>query len=211
MIFDTQARVSVGVNENDATETGLMIEAIALLSAAAEGTAMLVHHTGHDGDRSRGSSAAFGALDFELHVRKAQRMGILVDVTKQKNAEELKGLKLGLVGVQDTNSLAVTTMGELISPEDIDEMLDFAELGLTPNEGRPAEAIKLRTLASFMARNALPGGAGRTRNEVFEALRYSTKDDRTAKRAWDELLRRGAIEYVRGAAGPCRYVEPSAR
>lgn len=211
IIYDTQARSTVGVNENDAKEMGMVVEACEQLRRDSGGTVLLVHHTGHDTARSRGSSAVFAAMDFELMISRTSALGITLDVVKQKNDEELRGLKLGVVGVQDSGSLVLVPMAELPSAEDNDTSFTDADLGYEPVPDKPAETTKQRRLLQFMAKDAAVGGAGRTRAEAFAHLGYSTKDDRTAKRAWDAMLRLGMIEYVRGRSGPCRYVEPVAR
>lgn len=70
IVIDTQARVSVGVEENSAKELGLVIDRMEQLRAATGSCVLLIHHTGHIGDHGRGSTSAKGALQSELHVSK---------------------------------------------------------------------------------------------------------------------------------------------
>ncbi len=70
IVLDTQARMSVGLNENDAGQMGRWIQAVSALRAAAGGACVLVvHHTGRGGaGDARGSSAIDAAQDMEWTV-----------------------------------------------------------------------------------------------------------------------------------------------
>ncbi|MEV7976236.1 AAA family ATPase [Streptomyces sp. NPDC086519] len=100
VVIDTQARVTVGIEENSNTEMGRVVDRMEQLRAASEACVLLVHHTGHDGDRGRGATAVKGALQTELGV---ERKGTtLLDTTitlktgKQKDDEELGDVVFGL-------------------------------------------------------------------------------------------------------------------
>ena len=100
VVIDTQARVTVGVEENSNTEMGKVVDRMEQLRGASEACVLLVHHTGHDGDRGRGATAVKGALQTELGV---ERKGSgLLDTTitlktgKQKDDEELGDVVFGL-------------------------------------------------------------------------------------------------------------------
>ncbi|MFF3151874.1 AAA family ATPase [Streptomyces sp. NPDC057910] len=100
IVVDTQARVSVGVEENSAKELGLVIDRMEQLRAATSACVLLIHHTGHVGDHGRGSSSAKGALQSELHVSKkgdsAANIVVTLKVGKQKDDEEGGDLQFGL-------------------------------------------------------------------------------------------------------------------
>jgi hypothetical protein len=100
IVIDTQARVSVGVEENSNTELGVVIERIEDLRRATGACVLVVHHTGHIGEHGRGASAAKGALQSELHVSKkgdnAKNIVVTVKVGKQKDDEEGSDLQFGL-------------------------------------------------------------------------------------------------------------------
>lgn len=94
IILDTQARVTVGVNENDNTEMGVALEQVERLREASGACVLLVHHTGHlAGSRGRGASAVKGGMQTELGVTpKEDRSGrnlIAFSWDKQKDDEEL--------------------------------------------------------------------------------------------------------------------------
>ena len=92
IVVDTQARVSVGVEENSAKELGLVIDRMEQLRAATRACVLLIHHTGHVGDHGRGSTSGKGALQSELHVsKKGERAAntiVTVKTGKQKDDEE---------------------------------------------------------------------------------------------------------------------------
>jgi hypothetical protein len=100
LIIDTQARVSVGVEENSNTEVGVVIERIEELRRATGACVLVIHHTGHVGDHGRGASSAKGALQSELHVSKkgenARNTIVTVKVGKQKDDEQGGDLQFGL-------------------------------------------------------------------------------------------------------------------
>lgn len=100
IVIDTQARVSVGVEENSNTELGIVIERMDDLRRATEACVLLIHHTGHVGEHGRGASAAKGALQSEMHVSKkgdsASNIVITLKVGKQKDNEEGADVQFGL-------------------------------------------------------------------------------------------------------------------
>jgi hypothetical protein len=100
IVIDTQARVSVGIEENSAKELGLVVDRMEQLRAATGACVLVIHHTGHVGEHGRGSSSAKGALQSELHVSKkgdnARNIVITLKTGKQKDDEEGGDLQFGL-------------------------------------------------------------------------------------------------------------------
>lgn len=100
IVIDTQARVSVGVEENSNTELGVVVDRIEDLRRATAACVLVVHHTGHVGEHGRGASTAKGALQSELHVSKkgdnARNIIVTMKVGKQKDDEEGADLQFGL-------------------------------------------------------------------------------------------------------------------
>jgi hypothetical protein len=70
VVLDTQARVTVGLKENDATDMGIFIDAVRAIREASGACVLTVHHTGRKGGDARGSSAIDGAQTTELKVVK---------------------------------------------------------------------------------------------------------------------------------------------
>lgn len=100
IVIDTQARVSVGVEENSNTELGIVVERLDDLRRASGACVLPIHHTGHVGEHGRGASAAKGALQSEMHVSKkgdnASNIIVTMKVGKQKDDEEGPDLQFGL-------------------------------------------------------------------------------------------------------------------
>lgn len=100
IVIDTQARVSVGVEENSNTELGIVVERLDDLRRATGACVLPIHHTGHVGEHGRGASAAKGALQSEMHVSKkgdnASNIIVTLKVGKQKDDEEGSDLQFGL-------------------------------------------------------------------------------------------------------------------
>lgn len=116
VIGDTQARLTVGLEENSATDMGLFVEALGAIQRATGACVMPIHHTGRNGGDARGSSALDGAQDTELKVVAcAEPLRGELRVEKQKDLAEREPVKLVFrlhtVGVdedgQKVTSLAV--------------------------------------------------------------------------------------------------------
>jgi AAA domain/Bifunctional DNA primase/polymerase, N-terminal len=103
VVLDTQARITVSLDENSATDMGMFVHRIEQARQESGACVMPVHHLGHNGKEGRGSTAVVGAMTSEIRVtrlgdkdddpkeQKEQRP-IEVELAKQKNAED--GLKL---------------------------------------------------------------------------------------------------------------------
>lgn len=95
VVFDTLARMAIGLDENSAQDMGKAVGMFDRLRKESGAGVMVVHHTKRGAETARGSSALFGALDSEVLVRKADEDddgegsdGLALEVvsTKQKNA-----------------------------------------------------------------------------------------------------------------------------
>lgn len=97
VVVDTQARVTVGIEENSATEMGLFVDRVEKLRAVSGACVLLVHHTGVDVSRGRGSTSVKGAMQTELSVsrkgKSARETRVTLSTGKQKDDEELDDLE----------------------------------------------------------------------------------------------------------------------
>jgi len=102
VILDTLARCTAGLKENDASDMAIAIEACDRIIRAQGSSVLVLHHPGHgDGNgggqkRGRGSSAFDAACDTTMVLTKRDG-GLLLEVTKQKDAEEGEPVRLRLV------------------------------------------------------------------------------------------------------------------
>jgi hypothetical protein len=96
VIFDTLARMAIGLDENSSQDMGRAVGMFDKLRRSSGAGVLLVHHTKAGADTGRGSSSLLGALDSEVLVRKVEddeddqpddgSTALEVVSTKQKNA-----------------------------------------------------------------------------------------------------------------------------
>lgn len=105
VIFDTQARCTVDLEENSATQQGRAIANLDMMRHQADATVLVVHHTSDANKaKGRGSSVWRGALDSEVVVsRDGKTLNVDIEVTKTKDDEDgqqypLKAVKVDLPG-----------------------------------------------------------------------------------------------------------------
>lgn len=100
IICDTQARITVGVEENSAKEMGEFIDRVETMRIATGACVALVHHQGVQGERGRGSTSVKGAMQTELRVMRdgkgLENTRITVISDKQKDDEEAEDLVFAL-------------------------------------------------------------------------------------------------------------------
>ena len=108
IILDTQARCTVGLEENSASEMGLVVAALDVLKEVTGACVALVHHSGASGGRARGSTAILGALDAEFEVEADKRnMSVKLKTRAQKDLAEHRDIELDLVTPAPDLALAV--------------------------------------------------------------------------------------------------------
>lgn len=104
VVLDTQARITVGVEENSNTEMGTVIQRLDHmrrdLFALGYGGAcvLLVHHQGKGSTGARGASSVLGALQTELTVTR-QNGAVTLGTDKQKDDAEHEDLTFDVVPV----------------------------------------------------------------------------------------------------------------
>lgn len=115
VILDTQARVTVGIEENSNKEMGEFVHQAEKLRSAAGACVVIVHHIGRNGDTGRGATTLDGAL---TTIMKASKDGSVVTLECQKNkdAEEWPKLEFELVASGESAVLrsAVRISGNLL-------------------------------------------------------------------------------------------------
>lgn len=120
VIVDTQARVTVGLEENSATEMGHYIAAVGAVRRATGACVLTVHHTGRRGGDARGSSAIDGAQDTELKVVKGDGLRGELHIEKQKDLEERAPITLIFTSVNvgvDEDGEPITSL--VLAGEDV--------------------------------------------------------------------------------------------
>ena len=210
-VIDTQARVTVGLDESGNTEMGMFIEQCERLRRATGGCVLVIHHIGRSGEDARGASAIDGAQGTELKIRRLSDLRVAIVQDKQK---------------------------DMAQAEDIEVELIHVDGGVDPDTGRELGSLSVRGLDPFgtvraVARdwidNLKPNQAeivgivadhfaemGGTKAEVVKTLQKrrgmrSAPEMATSSfyTAWDALTGRGVLVRV---AGTQRYaLDPDMR
>ncbi len=96
VVIDTQARVTVGAEENSSADMGRLVVAAERIRRAGRACVLFVHHEPRAGDNLRGSTALEGAATSIMRVVKD---GPRVELTnsKQKDAPEAEPMTLWVV------------------------------------------------------------------------------------------------------------------
>lgn len=106
VVVDTQARVTVGMEENSAKEMGEFVQRVEELRKATAACVLVIHHTGRAGEHMRGSIAIDGAATTTIKIEKAEEI-IQVQCTKQKDSPEFDQFRLRLVPFQGSAVLSL--------------------------------------------------------------------------------------------------------
>lgn len=117
VIFDTQARCTVGVDENSNTEMGQVVRALDVLKQETGACVHVVHHSGAGStDRGRGATAFDGAVDTEFRIeREEDSDGVSVISRFQKDMAEAE--PVDMIACEIENSLIVTDGGASLNPD----------------------------------------------------------------------------------------------
>jgi hypothetical protein len=214
VVIDTQARVTVGMNENDNGEMGLFASAVTHMQSAAGGACVLVvHHTGRNGGDARGASAIDGAQDTELKVQRGEprselKLRLLQD--KQKDQADSTGateLQMQVIdlGVDEETGRALSSL--VVAPMDPFKLPSTDELepwkGKAPEawtgELVPANAKNQRRILQVLADHAREHGLTETQVRKVVTDRWERPSDTGWTNAWTSVLALEAV--VNGATG----------
>ncbi|MHA7272574.1 AAA family ATPase [Arthrobacter sp. TMT4-20] len=105
MVFDTQIDLAPGIDENSNTDMVGILRRIKRLGDSSGFMAIVVHHTGHDGNKARGASGMMGKCDAQAK---------LVRIGEGKASLEWMKVK-GRARPQETFSYQIT--GQKLLPE----------------------------------------------------------------------------------------------
>lgn len=203
VVLDTQARVTVGMDENDNTEMGRFIHRAEELRAATGACVLVVHHIGRNGEDARGASALDGAQSTEIKIGRSDRgpLWAVISQDKQKDMAETADLEVGLEVVRlgqhpetgrDLSSLVLAPV-DPFDTAGLRKVRDWID-NLTSNQA---------DLVGIMVDHFTHQGA--TKAELRRALlERQTLDGRphmpvsSYYKAWDSLVDRGAFAKVKG-------------
>jgi len=183
IVIDTQARVTVGADENSAKDMGVFIDHLERLRAVTQACVLVVHHESRSGDSLRGSTALEGAATTVVRATKDGTL-IRLDNTKQKDGPQFDPI----IGRLVTIALPSGRMGAAWSHSTVGLTEIFAE----------SENKILTALRDFY------GTTGASNSTLLEATGMPKS---TFQRALTALVRRGVVHNV-GTQTRTRYVLP---
>jgi hypothetical protein len=108
IVIDTQARVTVGMEENAAKDMGVFVQRIEALRIASRACVLVVHHQGRTGDHMRGSTALEGAATTIIKVAKDEDL-LSIECTKQKDAPPFDPFTLRLIPYDSSAILSLNS------------------------------------------------------------------------------------------------------
>lgn len=96
-VIDTWARSLTGGDENSAQDVGIAINVCETVRAKTGASPIIIHHTGADGTRERGSTALRGATDTTIQMAHDETEGIVtVTCKKMKDGEPFAPIRYTL-------------------------------------------------------------------------------------------------------------------
>lgn len=101
IVVDTQARVTVGVEENSNTEMGEFVHQAERLRTASGACVLIVHHIGRAGETGRGATTLDGALSTIIKVTKDED-DVTLECQKNKDGAEWDKIHLRAIPTGDS-------------------------------------------------------------------------------------------------------------
>ena len=197
IVVDTQARVTVGVKENDNAEMGAMIERLDMLRRATGACVLVVHHIGRTGDDARGASAIDGAQDTELKLtRKGGDRALKAVMTTDKQKEGPDDIEI------DIRATLIDLGHDPLTGEPLSSLVTTPDLFGDPFPEAPWREASMGNQALILAvlRDVF-SEAGGTKAKVRAMVRERGLRDQkwinnSFGHAWNQLLHRDAIERI---------------
>jgi hypothetical protein len=85
VILDTQARVTVGAEENSARDMGVFVDSLEQLRRESGACILIVHHEPRNGEHLRGSIALEGAA---ISIIRVSKDGTQIEISNPKQKDE---------------------------------------------------------------------------------------------------------------------------
>jgi RecA-family ATPase len=109
LILDTQARATVGKDENSGRDMSVFTANLLEIVEATGCTILVIHHEPRKGENLRGHSSLEGAADTIFRCERQSDTTMVMENTKQGDAEEVPDIAFNLVVVGDSSSSPTTT------------------------------------------------------------------------------------------------------
>lgn len=182
IVLDTQARVTVGMEENSAKEMGVFVDQVERLRRATGATVNLVHHQTKTGGSARGSGAMLGALHTEITVSRLEGK-VTSTITKQKDAEACQPLVLQLVNEKVGSQEAAGWISGVAEPIYAAVLVDTDPLKAAEEALTEAQGTVLAVIRDEHWRGAL-----KSEIRISATAKPNCKSRETFNKAWNTLL-----------------------
>jgi len=206
VIVDTLNRNFGGLDENSTKDMTAFVSNVDAVFRTTGKTVVVVHHAGHNGDRSRGSIVLPGSCEAEFFIKK-QNNGLVLKCTKQKNAPESEPLyfkfkTVALHGRFDDEGAAVSSLClELtndigIKTKDKDKKLTVRETQILTSLERAIASNGINPPTDIMEAFNLSDGQkivhiDHWRHEAYQSVTVDVSDDSNKADALKKAFYRG--------------------
>lgn len=200
IVLDTQARITVGLNENDNSEMGLLIAALGRLRGACGSCVLVVHHLGRAGQDARGASAIDGAQDSELRLTRTADHRVVLETDKQRHLPDDVRVELELFPCDLDGGGTSLWVG---APLTAAAPLPDHRANLPTNQATLADVMRDVFPVNGATKAELKAEARKRARIAPDGARLEPMGDSAFRRAWDALT--AAARFVR-VEGTQRYV-----
>lgn len=185
VVFDTQARCTVGVDENDNTENGEIVASLDILKRETGACVHLVHHSvGSNDHKARGATAWDGAVDAEFYTKRDKDNPEFVAVVTKFQKD---------IGEADDVSLMAIEVGPSLVLDRRDAGGSAPARDVSPALVSDANAFYLEAIRAF-------GNQTVTVTDVTGKLK-GQRSRSAIKEAFGKLAENGAIEPTGSGTG----------
>lgn len=183
IVLDTQARITLGIEESSNSEMGEVVQRIEELRKATGACILLVHHAGHGQERGRGASAMLAAVNTELLMTKAATGNAKLE--NQKEKDEADGRFLELIP-------EIITLGKDTRDKDITSVVLHAGASQTEKHHVDKRAMLRQDILAFVEKN--PGCSSTQIRDGVSGNTNEIQEERGKLAADDLLVNRGTAK-----------------
>jgi hypothetical protein len=200
VVLDTQARITVGLNENDNSEMGQFVDALGRLRRASGACVLTVHHLGRSGSDARGASAIDGAQDSELRLTRTADNRVVLETDKQRHLPDDVRIELELFPCALDDGGTSLVVGAPLSsvPTAPDHLANLA-----PNQAVLLEIMREVFPVVGATKSEMWSEARRRPRRAPDGTPVDPMKESSFRRAWDAMV--GSERFVR-VHGAQRYV-----
>jgi hypothetical protein len=200
IVLDTQARITVGLKENDNSDMGQFVHAVGLLRRASRACVLTVHHLGRNGQDARGASAIDGAQDTELRLTRTADLRVVLQTDKQRHLSDDARVDLELFACALDDGDTSLVVGAPLSTVAAEP--DYLA-NLPTNQAALVDVMRSVFPVIGASKAELKAESRKRARRTPEGAQMPPMGDSAFRRAWDTLV--GSARFVR-VSGTQRYM-----